>query len=74
MTLEERVKNYVERYSKKVQGNCRDIAENAYIQGDSDRHKIDVEKALAWILENLADATGYHPYDIEWDFRNAMRI
>ena len=72
MTLEERVNEYVRRYDEYDCGNCRDTAERAYIQGDNDRHTIDVENALAWILENLAEATGYDSYDIECDFRNAM--
>lgn len=72
MTLENRVKEYVQRYDEYDRGNCRDIAERAYIQGDNDRHDKDVELALKWILNNLAEATGYDSYDIEVDFRNAM--
>ena len=72
MTLEERVNEYVRRYDEYDRGNCRDVAERAYIQGDNDRHNKDIETALKWILDNLADATGYDSYDIEVDFRNAM--
>ena len=72
MILEKRVNEYICRYDEYDRGNCRDTAERAYIQGDNDRHTIDVENALAWILENLAEATGYDSYEIECDFRNAM--
>lgn len=72
MILENRVKEYVQRYDEYDRGNCRDVAERAYIQGDNDRHDKDVELALKWILDNLADATGYDSYDIEVEFRSFM--
>lgn len=51
MTLENRVKEYVQRYDEYERGNCRDIAERAYIQGDNDRHRENDEKEKEIINE-----------------------
>lgn len=44
MTLEERVNEYVQRYDEYDRGNCRDVAERAYLQGAKDQQQYVIDK------------------------------